>query len=30
MKGFDDVRLSWKGEEYVIAADRIFDLVMRV
>lgn len=30
MKGFDDVRLSWKGEEYVIAADRIFDLVMRI
>lgn len=30
MKGFEDVRLSWKGEEYTVTADRIFELIRRL
>lgn len=30
MQGFDDVTVSWKGVDYTIPADRVFDLVRRV
>lgn len=30
MQGFDDVKLTWGGSEYVVPADRVFELVRRV
>lgn len=30
MQGFEDVKLSWGGEEYTIPADRVFEAVRRL
>lgn len=30
MRDFDDVKLSWQGDEKTVPADRVFELVMRI